>query len=43
MAGSNIYQFAHTGMTNDQASTAYQSAGDPSEFPSVHAEIMLDD
>ena len=41
--GSNISQFALPGINDDQASTAYQSAGDLSEVPSAHAGRLLED
>ena len=41
--GSNISQLALPGMNDDQASTAYLSAGDPSEVPSANAGRLLDD
>ena len=41
--GSNISQLALPGMNDDQASTAYLSAGDPSEVQSAHAGRLLDD
>ena len=41
--GSNIFQLALSPMNDDQASTAYLSAGDPSEVPSAHAGRLLDE
>ena len=41
--GSNIVQLALPSMNDDQASTAYLSAGDPSEVPSAQAGRLFDD
>ena len=41
--GSNIYQPAFPSLNDDQASTGYLSAGDPSEVPSAHAGRLFDE